>query len=160
MRLVKILIAVLSIHAGLGFTQLGVSYFGGDIADYGSAGFVSHTPIGSFIDLEDPQAMQEEGQVNPSNLKAMFDFANSLGDTINGLASFGYGFLSDIKPEDGFVYTVVLLFRTISVLFWISLAMALIYFLFDSNLLTSKLGLAIVGLGVGLGSLSGIGALF
>ena len=38
--------------------------------------------------------------------------------------------------------------------------MALVYFLFDSNLLTSKLGLALVGLGVSVGSLSAVGAAF
>ena len=160
MRLIKLLIAVLVIHLGLGFTQMAVSYFAGDVADYGAAGWVSHTPIGTFIDLESAPQSSEEGQGNPSNLKATLDFANNLGDAINGLASFGYGFLSDIEPDDGLVYMVVMGFRILSSLFWLSLAMALVYFLFDSNLLTSKLGLALVGLGIGLGSLSGIGAAF
>ena len=160
MRLVKLLIALLAIHMGFGFTQMAVSYFAGDVADYGAAGWISHTPIGTFIDLESAPQSSQDGQANPSNLKATLDFANNLGDAINGLASFGYGFLSDIRPEDGFVYMVVILFRIVSALFWVGLAMSLIYFLFDSNLLTSKLGLALVGLGVGLGSLSGIGAAF
>ena len=158
MRIVKLLIAVVAIHMGLGFTQMSVSYFAGDIADYGNAGWISHTPIGTFIDLESLPA-SEGGQANPSNLKATLDFANNLGDAVNGLATFGYGFLTNITSDAGAVFMVVMAFRVASAFFWLALGMALIYFLFDSNLLTSKLGLALVGLGVGLTGLSGIGAL-
>ena len=157
MRLVKLLTALVVIHMGLGFTQMSVSYFAGDVADYGNAGWVSHTPIGKFIDLDSDQQVQQN-QANPSNLKRMLDFANNLGDSINGLASFGYGFLTDIQPSDGAVYMVVMGFRILSALIWIALGMSVIYFLFDSNLLTSKLGLLLVGLGSGLGILSGVGA--
>ena len=160
MRLVKLLTALIVMHLGFGFTQMAVSYFAGDVANYGAAGWVSHTPIGTFIELESAPQSSLDGQADPSNVKAALDFANNLGDAINGLASFRYGFLSDIRPDDGMVYTVVMAFRIISAIFWVALAMALVYFLFDSNLLTSKLGLALVGLGVGLGSLSGIGAAF
>ena len=41
---------------------------------------------------------------------------------------------------------MLLAFRLISVVTWIALGLSLIYFLFDSNLLTSKLCLGLVGL--------------
>ena len=160
MRLVKLLTALVVIHLGLGFVQMAVSYYAGDVANYGAAGWVSHTPIGTFISLEGAPASSQEGQANPSNMKAILDFANNLGDAINGLASFGYGFLEDIESDDGAVYMIVMAFRIASALFWAALAMALVYFLFDSNLLTSKLGLALVGLGIGIGGLSGKGGAF
>ena len=159
MRLLKLLVVVLVFHLGFGATQCAVSYHAGDVANYGSAGIVSHTPIGTFIDLESPPGSTGEGE-NPSRFKALLDFANNLGDMIGGLASFGYGFLTDIGPDAGAVYTVVLGFRLISVLIWIALGVALIYFLFDSNLLTSKLGLGLVGLLAGVGGLGGFGAAF
>ena len=145
MRLIKLLIALLAMHMGFGFTQMVVSYFAGDVADYGAAGWVSHTPIGTFIDL-DRGPMQDQA-ADPAAPKKILDFVNNLGDGINGLLSFDYGFLSDIQPDDGFVYMIVVAFRIISTLFSIGLAVALIYFLFDSGLLTSTLGLAAVGLG-------------
>ena len=50
-----------------------------------SAGIVSHTPIGTFIDLESPPGSGgDEG--NPSKFKALLDFANNLGDMIGGRA--------------------------------------------------------------------------
>ena len=158
MRLVKLLIAVITIHLGMGATQVAVSYHAGDVADYGAAGIISHTPIGTFIDLD---ATSQTGgqQTNLSNIRQAFDVVNNTGDAINGLASFGYGFLQEIEPEDGMVYTVVMGLRVASVLFWIGLGLSLLYILFDSNLLTSKIGLALVGLGIGLGGLSAVGAL-
>ena len=158
MRIVKMLIALLVIHLGLGFTQMAVSYYAGDVAQYGAAGWISHTPIGAFVDVEGAPSSSDEGQGNPSNLKQILNFANNVGDMVNGLASFGYGFLTDIEPDDGAVYMVVVLFRMLSAGFWLALSMALIYFLFDSNLLTSGLGLALVGLGLGLAGLSALGA--
>ena len=160
MVLIKLLIALVTIHLGFGFTQMVVSYFGGDVADYGAAGWVSHTPIGTFIDLEDAPQSAEDGVDNPNNLVAIFQFVNNLGDAINGLATFGYGFLQEIDPDDGLVYMVVMGFRIVSTMFWLALGMGMVKFLFESNLLTSKLGLGIVGLGVGIGSLSAVGAVF
>ena len=54
---------------------------------------------------------------------------------------------------------MLLAFRLISVVTWIALGLSLIYFLFDSNLLTSKLCLGLVGLLAGVGGLGGFGAL-
>ena len=159
MRLIKLLIAVISIHLGLGFTQLAVSYYAGDIADHGAKGFISHTPIGTFIDLESTTTPQTGEQGSLSNMRLAFDVMNNAGDAINGLVSFGYGVLEEIEPEDGFVYNVVMGFRLLSVLFWIGMGLTLLYILFDSNLLTSKLGLALVGIGSGIGGLSALGAL-
>ena len=159
MRLFKILTLVITIHLGFGFTQLVVSYFGGDVADYGAAGFVSHTPIGAFIDLSGtPQQLEEDAASNP---KGLFDFLNRTGDTINALATFDYGFLNVIPPDAGFVYTVVWIFRLISRVLGLVLIGAMIYVIFDSNLLSSKLGMALVGLGLsGTGALSVFGGLF
>ena len=156
MRLLKLLVAVVVIHLGFGCTQVVVSYHAGDVADYGAAGIVSHTPIGTFIDLEDPPASMDDA-AQPSAIKKMLDFANNLGDMINGLATFGYGFLTDIGPDDGAVYMVVLAFRMLSVAIWIGGGLALIYFLFDSGLLNSRLGIAgLLGLGI-VGTLGGVG---
>ena len=156
MRIVKLLTLLIVIHLAMGFTQMSVSYFAGDVADYGTAGFVSHTPIGTFINL-DAGPNDARCEFSLANPRAMFECANDLGDMINGLASFSYGFLTDIQSDAGMVYMLVIGFRIVSVIVWLSLGMALIYFLFDSNLLTSTLGLTLVGLGLGLGVLSATG---
>lgn len=161
MLLVKMIIALVILHLGFGFTQMAVSYFSGDTADYGAVGIISHTPLGSFIDLDNPPGSDGAGQANPSQFRRVLDFANNLGDIINGLASFGYGFLTDIDADDGAVYNVVMAFRIASALFTIALGMAVIYFLFDSNILTSTLGLGLVAGGATItGALSALGALF
>ena len=157
MRLVKLLIILVTLHLGMGFTQMVVSYFAGDVENYGAAGWVSHTPIGTFIELDERPDERKQCEINFGNVRGVIECANDLGDMINGLASFGYGFLEDIAPDQGLVYMLVVGFRLVSVLIWIGTGFALLYFLFDSNLLTSKLGLAMVGLGLGLGALSTIG---
>ena len=157
MRLAKMAFALLAIHLGFGFTQFVVSYYQGDVTDYGAGGWIAHTPIGEYIDLESTQ--QENASLNLTDIRSSWDHMNKLGDIINGLASFNYGFLSAI-PNDTLAYTVVMIFRVVSVCFWIALGLALLYFLFDSGILNSKLGMSIVGLGLGLGALSSVGALF
>ena len=143
MRLLKLLIFVGVVHLGMACTQVVVSYHGGDVANHGVNGIISHTPIGTFIDLEDPPASMDD-QVSPGALGRLVDFATGLGDMINGLATFSYAFLTDMDPDDGAVYNIVVGFRVLSALIWIGGALAYIYFLFDSNLLTSPLGLASV----------------
>ena len=158
MVLQRMLIALVAMHLGFGFTQLSLAYYAGDVADYGAAGFLSHTPIGAFVDLDEDN--DQTSGANLSAIRQMFEIVNQTGDAINGLASFGYDFLDEIGPDVGLVYMVVLIFRIASWLFTIALGLALLYVLFDSNLLTSKVGLALVAGGSGLVALlSGAGAL-
>ena len=155
MRLLKLLIALIVIHIGLGFTQMAVTYYSSQREP--STDIVSHTPIGKVLGTE---RREDCGGLNLGNLMAILSCINNVGDMINGLASFEYGFLSAITADDGMAYNVVMAFRIISVLFWLGLGLGLLYFLFDSNLLTSKLGLALVGGGAVTGLVSGIGAAF
>ena len=159
MRIVKMVFILIAIHMGFGFTQFVVSYYQGDVVDYGEAGWVSHTPIGQYIDT-DPNARNEAIGLNLSDIPGNWAYINRLGDMINGLASFNYQFLTQVQPEDGFVYQFVMAFRLVSVGFWITLAIVLLYILFDSGIINSKIGMSIMGLGLGLGFLSSVGALF
>ena len=152
MRLVKLLIALVFIHAGLGFTQMVASYYGGGVADYGESGVLSHTPLVPLLNLDDGGPRCEVALSNP---RGLLECINNLGDTLNGLASINYAFLSNITADDGFVFNVVVLLRLAAVLFSVGIALALVYVLFDSNLLTSKLGLGLMGLG-GLASVTGL----
>ena len=155
MRLIKLLIAVVAIHLGLGFAQVGANYFGGDVADYGDMSIVSYTPLERFLDLNN-----ESEQVSLSVFSQMLDWADRIGDTINGLVTFNYGIITSIGTDDGAVYGWAILVRVGTAILSLSLGIALIYFLFDSNILTSSLGLALVGLGLGTASaLSATGAL-
>ena len=156
MMMLKILIGLVVIHLALGFTQMSLSYFAGDVAEYGAAGWVSHTPIGTFIDLEETP---QDAAVNFTALDRIFDTVNKLGDSINGLLTLGYDFLTMIDSSDGLVYMLVIGIRAVSTLVWFALAMAGLYTLFDSNLLTSKLGLGLIAFGGGLTALAGAGAL-
>ena len=159
MRLVKILTVLIIIHMAFGFTQVVVSYYTGDVADHGTAGWFSHTPLGTFIDLDQtPQAGSD--QASPSRIRETWDFVLDLGATINSLASFGYGFWDLIQP-DSLVYQVVVVMRIASYLFTVGLGLALLYVLFDSGLLTSKLALGLVAGAAGVtAALSGAAALF
>ena len=146
------------IHLGMACSQVAFSYYGGDVANYGANGIISHTPIGTFIDLEDPPASMDD-QASPNQLKKMLDFANNLGDMINGLASFNYGFVEELRDPESAWHNLVIGLQGLSAILWIASALAFIYFLFDSNLLTSRVGLlALLGLG-SVGALSGTGAL-
>ena len=160
--LLKLLIALVTLHIAFGFVELAAAYYAGDIADHGAAGWVSRTPIGEFIDLD-----STEQQTNPNSSlfdvrqpARMFDVVLRAGGAINGLASFNYPSLALIQPDDGFVYNIVMLFRILSALIWIALGLGMLYLLFQSNLLTSKFGMAMVALGLSVGSLSFLDAFF
>ena len=156
MRLIKLLILLLAVHMGCGFTQMAAAYYGGDTAV--SSNLLEHTPIGSFIDVDNLDAMQRGAEADPSQIRQMVGFINQVGDMSFGLVSFEYGFLTDMQPSDGVVYNIVVLFRLASVILWLSLGMTIIYILFDSGLLTSPLGLAAVAGITVLTSLVGLGA--
>ncbi len=144
MLLMRLLIALIAIHVGLGFTALVYSYFAGDVADYGAAGIFSHTEIGRFVNLEtDP----EDRQSNWANPRAMYGIVNNFGDAINGLLTFNYTFLNEIQPDDGLAYNGVIILRVIGTLFSLGLGLAFLRILFQSNILTSKLGFGLVAFG-------------
>ena len=160
MGLVKVLVALVVIHLGMGFAQVAVNYFASDIADYGAAGWISHTPIGELVPLDNARELGDAAP-KPGQLEQVLSPAIRVGEMINGLASFGYGFLEAITPDDGFVYTLVMGFRVFSVLILIGVALRLLYVLFDSGILNSTFGMAAVGLGVaGTVGASALGAVF
>ena len=160
MTLIKLLVVLISLHLGMGFTQISVSYFAGDVADYGAAGVISHTPIGSFIDLDDDARRGREAQGNPSSFESILGFVNNLGDMVNGMASFGYGALTQFSPDDGLVYTIIIILRIIGTMFTVSVALAVLRLVFDSGILNSTLGMGLFAIGSGtLGLSSLVGAI-
>ena len=54
------------------------------------------------------------------------------------------------------VYNVVVAFHLIGLLFWLALGVSLLYVLFDSNILTSRLGLGLIAGGFGLSAVAGL----
>ena len=161
MLLLKLLIALIVLHLAMGFVQLSISYYAGDIADHGARGFVSHTPIGALVggsvtDSEDMEERQTGGGLNLTDPRSAFEIVNRLSNTIGGLTILQYGFLEEIKPDDGFVYNIVVAFHLLGLLFWLALGVSLLYILFDSNILTSRLGLGLIAGGFGLTALAGL----
>ena len=55
--------------------------------------------------------------------------------------------LRSIEPDAGVVYNVVMGFRIAGVLFWLGMGVVILRLLFESNLLTSRTGLIVVGAG-------------
>ena len=154
----RLLIGLVVAHLICGMIQVAVSYYAGDVADHGAAGIVSHTPIGSFVELDEDQ--RADGGGGLSDIRGMFQAMIKVGDSINGLASFDYGWIEILAESDGMVGNLATAFRIGTALAIIAMALALLYFLFDSGMLTSKAGLAILAFGAGLGGLSTLGALF
>ena len=145
-RLLKMFVALMTIHVGLAATTVVMDYHVNDDPSYGDSSILSFTPLRSFVSLEHPPG-DELREGSTLEVKDVFDFVNHVGDAINGLASFNYGPLNMIGPDDGAVYHVVIAFRVIGALFTIALGLALIYVLFDSGVLSSTLGLGLAAFG-------------
>ena len=92
--------------------------------------------------------------VSQGNVPGLFHFLFDLGDTVNSFASFNYAFLGEISTEN-FLFLLVLGLRLLSIGIWFAVGGALVKTVLDSNLLSSKVGLAV--LFGGLGILSGLG---
>ena len=159
MGLVKILVALVVLHLAMGFTQMSVTYFTAERPDYGEKGILSHTPIASIMPLDDADRVPGGIELTPGAFDRLIGTVNAVGDMTNGLATFNYAFLTDIGSDAGLPYMLVMAFRIFSALIWVALAVRLLYILFDSNILTSPLGLGVVGLGVaGTAATSIVGA--
>lgn len=152
MTLVKLLIALIVVHMALGISQMTLSYWAGDVADYGAAGVISHTPLGSLLRVE---ADRQSGP--PSTLESFRNLLVDFFSTITGLLNFRYGILHAIEPGDGMVYNVVMALRLAGVLAWFGLGMGTLKMLFDSGLLNSTVGIIIAGTLFGIGSVASAG---
>lgn len=85
--------------------------------------------------------------------RELIGFGDRVGDMINGLVTFNYGLLSDIQDDGSFASNVAILFT-------LGVTMGLVYFLFDSNLQTSKLGwMLLLGVSITGGLASSWGSL-
>lgn len=136
MGIVKILIALVAIHLGLGFSQMMMTYWLSDVVHHGSQGVISYTPLGPLLNSFD----SVDVGFAPSAIGNGISFINNLGDTVNGLASFDYDMLSRITAQDGFVYNVVVGFKLMGVLFAVSIFLRLLYMLFESGILSTRPG--------------------
>ena len=136
MGLVKLLVALIVIHLGLGASQMMMTYWTADVADRGDQGIISYTPLGPLLTSYDG----EDVGFAPSAIGNGITFLNNLGDTINGLASFNYDVLSRIEADAGVVYNVVIAFRLAGVVFTLGAYLRLLYILFDSGILATRPG--------------------
>ena len=66
MFLLKLLIALITAHLGMGAVQTAAYYWGSDTAYYGDSGLLSHTPIGSLT--EDYSDRDRPGLENPTGI--------------------------------------------------------------------------------------------
>ena len=144
---------MLIIHVGCAFLQLTVSYYSGQVTDYGMDGWLAVTPIGSHFDLEATGV--DAPDVSLSNIPGFFTLFFDLGDTVNGFAVFKYGFLDQITEENLF-YVIILGLRVVSVVVWIVVGGALIQMVLTSGLLGSRVGLIVLFGGIGILSVLGI----
>lgn len=162
MTLIKLLTAIMVLHMGFGVTQFSVTLFTAEEVQYGDGGFISHTPLESLVPMDDAARALSETQ--PPRQGGFWNFLNpivNIGDTINGLATFRYDMLTQVGPDEGFVYTVVLLFRIIPSIIQLALAVAMFQVITSSGLLNSTLGQGAVLLGAGgLAGSSLLGGLF
>ena len=147
MILLKFLIALIAVHIGLGFAQLSTDYFIADVPN-AAGGSVSHTPVGNLINLQtDP----EQRQSNWKDPRTIWNVLDEAGDAINGLVSFDYPMLDLIvqQGDSGLAYNVIVILRLIGTLFSVALGLGFLLMLFQSNILTSKLGFGLVVFGAG-----------
>lgn len=162
MAVTKLLVLLIGMHLAMGFTQLSASYWGGDtvLRDRENPGestsvavaWLYATPLDDILpDLSETKAAEREDDGGVlQQVGALLGVANRMGDTINGLAAFDYGVLRQINADQGIVYMVVVIFRIITVVITLALAVALLRLIASTGLLSSTAGLAVVGLGFGL----------
>lgn len=162
MTLIKLLLALVVLHLGFGITQFSVTLFTAEEVQYGERGFISHTPLEALVPMDDAARALSETQ--PPRQGGFWYFLNpiiTIGDTINGLATFRYDMLTQVDPDEGFVYTVVLLFRIIPSIIQLALAVAMFLVITNTGLLNTTLGQGAVLLGAGgLAGSSILGAFF
>ena len=152
----KLLYLSAAIHIGFGFAHLSYAYFAAHVATYGGAyGFLQYTPLQKFVRID----AEKVRDISLLDFESLFNLANNLGDTITVLTVYNYDILTLVQPDDGFVYWVVLAFRIVTWAFNAKLGFELLKLLFQSGLLQSSMGLALVMGGVGLTALlAGYGA--
>ena len=146
-----------AIHVGFGFAHLAYAYAAMGVATYGGKfGFLYFTPLQDFVTMEAGAGRE----VDALNLMGLFDFITDLGDTVNTILWFDYELLEMVKPDDGFVYWVVMAFWIVSWGLTLKLGLEVFKLISSSGLLQSTLGLSLVLGGVGVtGALGLLGGL-
>lgn len=145
-----------AMHIAFALVHMAALYFGSGVENYGgSLGFLANTPLGRMVG---------DGATDPyiestTNFKQIFDFIKNLGDTLNGLFSFNYGIVTDhFQPEDGLLYWLAVVFRVIGWAASLHLGASIAQMVFQSGILQSNAGLAVVTGIVGIGgALSALG---
>ena len=152
----KVSILLLIVHIAAAFVELTRSYNNGYLTNYGMDGWLANTPIGSHFDLESTDSGSHDvGLQGIETVPAIFRFLFDLGDTVNSLAIVNYDFMSEITAAN-FLFVLVLGLRIFSLAVWASSATALAQTVFQSNMLSSKVGLVMLFGGVGILSALGI----
>ena len=146
----KLAILLLVVHIACAFVELTRSYNNGYLSSYGMGGWLAHTPIGSHFDLEDTgSGAHDVGLQGIETVPGIFRFLFDLGETVNRLAIVHYDFMSEITAAN-FLFVLVLGLRIFSLGVWASAATALARTVFQSNMLSSKVGLVMLFGGVGI----------
>ena len=149
MRLTKQIASWVAAHIGFSMVQLVLLFLVSDVASYGGAlGFLAHTP---FKDLVPEAGVVQAVQVDENLLSRMFDSLVNVGNTLFGMMSFNYGFLTGISSSDGFVYWVLIAIRVGAWVSTLAAGEALAEVIFSSGILQSTIGAALVMGGVGIG---------
>ena len=148
MALTRILVVLSILHIGMAIVQVNVNYFAMDRAGYGAGGIIANTPLEQLIPLDTARDLSDEATPNPNALDRLLDPPRRVGAMINGLASFEYGVLDMLGDDSSLTFGLALAFRIGSAFVWLVLALRLLYVLFDSGVLNSGAGIALVGLGV------------
>ena len=132
-------------HACMGLVQLAGLYLIGSTASYGGeAGFLAYTPVGSFFGAERGRL------VEGLDLPGLFQHLIHVGDVIWGLAAFEYDVLDIFDSSDGVVYWIVIIFQVAAWLGSAAAGEAVAEKIFQSGVLQSTVGSALVLGGVGI----------
>lgn len=146
-------VLLLVMHIAMAFVAGTKAYFDGYLSDHGVSGWLAFTPLSAHFDLE--SSVSGARDVSLANVPGMFRFLFDLGDSVNSLASFDYPHLAAITTAN-FLFVLVLALRGFSLVVWFASAGALIKTALDSNMLSSKVGLAVLFGGIGILSALGI----
>ena len=156
--LLPLLVALLSIHVGLAITDANINYWGRGVGER-PAQILSGTPIGHWLSEDDDKALQNPGEVlDPSAFSRILTFAVDLSLTVRDFTTFNYSFLQ-VGEDAGIFYLGAIALRVMAFVLLAATYMAAIYFLFDSGIINSKLGLALVASGAAVGGLAWAGTL-
>lgn len=158
MTIIKLLAVIAGIHVAFGITQIADFYFGGGqdrLADGSPAAgnLIAYTPL-QYLLLENSEVGQGDSlptdvttREGDTGFFGIIDLLNRIGDSGFGMLTFDYAFMDHFTGDanTGITRNIDWIVKLTGVLLHFALGLGLVRLLFESGILSSTAGVAMVG---------------